>query len=354
MNILQSLFSHYYVIPFGAALLTASRRSLAVFAGAFVALALWLNLQAGSAAGAQLYHALLLVMTVTGGLLSGTRARAVLLALPRRKRNAVIMIAAFTAGFSMLPGLHAAAVVDAAQTATIKLREWEMRPPSPACMASTFPAMISGATFHLPPAPVITIRAGKQSHHFQFNNAVRALCSQFRDAGAPIRAENLNFDFSIPVRATFCGAAKSRWGRSLCDPRSADNFPDIANIYSPLEYDNQRILDSHTYADFVAEQKKAKSEGHPLEPQQVGSFNRYANGYWVGRTEAWKNDAGEPYTLKCEESAQPGALSCTASYRLKIGPQVTYHFSAPVKKLEAAARRIDQNFRMMIAEMTAP
>jgi len=355
MALLHSIFSHYYLIPAGTALLIVSRKVMAGFAAAFGALALWTSFRENGSHAVHLAHALLVALTIIGGLFSGIRARAILLALPRRKRNVLVTIAAVTAGFSMLPGLKAEEVVDAAQDATLKLRKWEMRAPSAACMARKYPVMVAGSTFYLPPAPVITIREKRRSYHFQFNNEVRALCA--RDAREPVHAQNLNFDFTIPARTPFCQATRSRWGRSLCSQKTESasrELPDMANLYSPGEYDTQRILAGYSYADFVAEREKAKNESHPLESQQAGNLDRYANGYWVARPGTWKNDAGEPFTMKCEESAQPGALSCTTSYRLKTGPQLTYHFSAPANKLEAVSRKLDRNFHTIIAEVSAP
>lgn len=298
-----------------------------------------------------------IVFAIAAGLLSGFITRAIPLPLQGRTRNALSLVAACLVGYILLPGSMAAEGADLARSATIKLRKWQMRPPSQSCLARKYPVSVAGATLYLPAAPVITIRSGKISHHFQFNDEARAICEQSRYARKPVHAENINFDFSIPMRSDFCEATTSRWGQHLCSPesRTADGqFPAIANLYSPAEFDRQHMLASYTYASFTEDRDKANAANHPFEPQQVGVFDRYANGYWVARNGAWKNDAGEPFTLKCQDSSAAGTLNCTTSYRLKSGPQVTYHFSAPANKLEAVARNIERNFHAMIVEIQAP
>lgn len=277
--------------------------------------------------------------------------------MPWPKKMAIPLIAACAAGIILLHRSVAAEVADIAHTANLKLRRWEMRPPSAACLAKKYPVTVAGATLYLPAAPVITIRAGMNSHHFQFNDEVRAICKKSKTANGPIHAITINFDFGIPVRAPFCQATGSLWGQHLCAPGSgtADGAsPAIANIYSPTEYEHVHLLDSLSYANFVEDRDKADAEKHPIESRQAGIFDRYANGYWVARNGSWKNDAGEPFTLKCHDVTPAVTVSCSTTYRLKSGPQVAYHFNAPADRVEAVAKKVDENIRSMVAEFLTP
>lgn len=357
MNILHQIFSHYYAIPFAFSFFMPPRRSLAGLAAILAALVLWMNLSGNNGPDATPVSVLLFILTFLGGLFSGMRARAILLRLPKKAKNAVALMGFLGAGFVLLPGSRAADAGDTAHSATMKLRKWQMRAPSEVCLTKKYAVQVAGATYYLPPAPVISIRSGRTSHHFQYNNDIRAMCEKFKDAGEPLHVEDLSMDFSIPMKPPFCQATQSPWGRALCsrDPKAADGaYPAIANIYSPAEYDKKHLMASYSYANFVADRDRAMADKHPFESQPVGIFDRYANGYWVARSGTWTNDAGEPFTLRCQDASPRGTVSCTTSYRLKTGPQVTYHFSAPAKKVEAVAKKVDGNFRSMITEFSAP
>jgi hypothetical protein len=321
MNILDTIFSHYFALLVTSILLLRYRRSLAGFAGRLTA---------------------------------SVKARAQLHRLPNRTRITALLVAVSITGLILLPGSTAGEI---GHSASVKLRNWEMRAPAETCLAKKYTVTVAGATYYLPAAPVIMIRAGKYSYHFQSNRALRDICEKTPNAHDPIHAEILNLDFSIPMRGRFCQETQSRWSRELCDqePHAADGaYPAIANIYSPEKYDRKHLMSGHTYANFIESRDKALAAKHPLEPQQIDSFERHANGYWVSRPGTWTNDAGDPFTLKCQGSAPAGALSCTTSYRLKSGPQVTYHFSARADKLEAAAREIDNNLHLMLEELSEP
>lgn len=350
MNLLSQIFSHYYAVPFAIALFVRGRPALAATASAAAALAVWASFADGS-------HRPLLVIVVTfaGGLLSGARARAMFTSAPQRRQTALAVALTSSLALLLLPGSLAAEFGQFAHSANVTLRQWETRAPSEDCFSRKYAVRIAGANFQLPAAPILTIRARQNSYHFQFNRDVRSLCEQAQEAGAPMQAENLNLDFGIPMRGPFCATARSGWRLELCshEPLSPPGaYPVIANIYAAAEYDRGHLMDAHSYADFVKLRNKASAAGHPFEVVQAGIFERYANGYWVARKGTWANDAGEPFTLHCGDGVQAGILNCGASYLLKSGPRLTYHFNAPGARLEAVAREVDRNLHSMITEFS--
>ena len=351
MNTLHQIFSHYFALPFAIALIPSGRRLLAHIAVVLVPLTIWVN------AGESTHPSVvLMLMASIVGLLAGNRARAVITALPGKKRSAAMVAMGSIAALVLLPGSMAAEVEELAHSTREHLRQWETRPPSESCFAGKYSVSIAGATYYVPAAPVIAIRAGKDAYHFQFNSELRKICVRAKSSNEPIHAENLNLDFSIPMHGAFCRLTRSGWGQETCGQGAQavlGAYPAMAILYSPAEYDRNHVLDSHSYADFVSSRDKAIAAQHPLASTLDGIFERYANGYWVARGGTWKNDDGEPFTLQCQESATAGTLSCATSYRLKTGPQVYYRFNAPANKVEAYARRIDENFHSMITELSA-
>lgn len=351
MNTISQLCSHGFAIPFAIALLLPGKRAVAA-AAVVLPLTLWASLTGDSQPS--------IVGTLagcSGGLLSGMRLRKLLPAMPRWAKSAASVTLAGSATLLVLPGSMAAEVSQLAHSANVTLRGWETRPPSDACFARKYAVTVAGATYHLPAAPILTIRAGRDSYHFQFNKSARSICASTGESIDPIHAENLSLDFSIPMRGPFCAAAGSGWSHELCSHQATaphGAHPTLANIYSSEEYDRGHILSARSYADFMQSRDKARAAGHPFEPQKIGFFDRYANGYWVARSASWTNDDGEPFTLHCADAAQPGVLNCSTSYRLPAGPQLSYHFTAPANRLEPMAKEVDRNVHAMLAEFSAP
>ncbi len=315
MKILRLALSRYRALPFALALLLPRRRTVA---GAVAALA-----------------------PVLGGMSAKARSRA------------VIAVAGLGC-LLMLPGSMATGIATVAHEATVRIQNWEARMPSDACMAARYPVSVGGATYYVPAAPVITVRTAGPAYHFQYGRSLRTLCRARAGVKAPLHATGLNFDFSIPVQGAFCHAARGHWERGLCDEAAPDAWPAMVNIYAPEEYDRQHLMPAPTYASFVADRDKAAVAGHPFQPQSGGTMDRYGNGYWVARNGAWKDEAGEPYTLHCQDTDAPEVLSCETSYRLRSGPQLTYRFTAPARMLPQAAQSMERHVHAMLDAFSTP
>lgn len=357
MNSIYLIFLLIYAAPFGIALAMPGWRTLAGLGVTLGLMLIWLFISGltGGGNGFAVALGLSFVMFAGVGLVSGVVTRGALLALPLPRKTAVVTASIVVVGFIFLPSMF---------LAINQWQKWQRRPPSEVCLASKHPVSIAGAIYYLPSAPVFTVweRMGTL-FTFQSNEGLRTVCEQFNDSGEPIHVINLNLDLGkirfagFPMHGAYCQAPKSRWGQDLCNSnaKSADAaYPINANIYSPTEFDHRRMLASYPYAKFVEESEKAKAINHPFESEPIGIFDRYANRYWVARTGTWVNEAGEPFTLHCYDSTPAGTLGCSTTYRLKTGAQVTYQFHAPVASLEAAAKRVDENFRSMLAELSVP
>jgi hypothetical protein len=257
-------------------------------------------------------------------------------------------------GILVLPGTVATAFASLAHATTVKIHRWDARTPPRACLARAYPVRIAGAAYRLPAASVITVRTAGESYHFQYGQSLRSACSRAARPRAPIHATDLNLDFTIPIKWEFCRVATGDWAGRLCQKGAqAPAFPAMVNIYAPDEYDPRHLMPGPAYGRFQNAQQKARAGGHPFMPQVEGILDHYADGYWVVRN-GWKNDAGEPYTMRCENTANPEVLSCETSYRLKSGPRLSYSFTAPRHSLAKAARAVDDGLHAMLAEFSRP
>ncbi|GGY14499.1 hypothetical protein GCM10007386_50790 [Pseudoduganella dura] len=114
-----------------------------------------------------------------------------------------------------------------------------------------------------------------------------------------------------------------------------------------------RTNDRGAYAAFVRERDAGIATGRPLQQSVTGDFSRFSNGYWIARDEAWRNDAGEPYTLYCHDTPPSGMLLCSTTYRLILGPQVTYGFRANQDELASVAKTVDLNLHVLLDSITS-
>ncbi|HEY5993857.1 MAG TPA: hypothetical protein VIU46_04565 [Gallionellaceae bacterium] len=338
----------YLAIPFAAALLLPTRQMLAEFAAIFLPLLIWAGASSGYASPAPI----LLAFTC------GLGMRKLVAALHARllcKKRVVFFALAGTAAFAIFPGSVAAGLSVIGHSASAEYHNWETRAPAEECLARKYAVTVAGTAYYLPASPTLTIGAGKTTYHLQSGKSQRAICERNQGKKGPIHAKNILIDTSIPMRGPFCRVTRSDWNLDFCsDAKTArSTYPTLVNLYSPGEYDRQHLADGDTYADFVASRDKAIAAGHPFALEQSGIFDHYANGYWVAHNGAWKNDAGDPFSIKCQESGA-GMLSCATSYRLKGGPQVKYYFNAHANKLETIAVDMDLNFHLMLAELATP
>jgi len=342
-----------YSVPFGIALVMPGWRSLFGLTVVLGSVLGWLYVSASNADGFGAVFALGLALYVAGGLISGAITRTIFILSARFKIKTISRVAIGLIGFVLLPSV---------MFASYKWRQWQMRPVSENCLMTKHPVTIGGAVYYLPSAPYFTIWTGMGSISlFEVNQHIRTLCEQSSHSSEPIHVILFSIDMTAGKfkKHPYCKTPNpsNQWLKNLCDSDFNwidENYPRKANISSPSEFDHRRMLASYSYANFVDEFEKAKISRHPLESRQMGIFERYANGYWVVRDGAWKNEAGEPFTLHCHDSGSTGGLYCSTSYRLKSGPQVTYDFRASITDIENTAKKVDENVHRMAVDLATP
>jgi len=195
---------------------------------------------------------------------------------------------------------------------------------------------------------------------------MRALCNLGSDADKPIGIVKLSIDTDRllykgpPVRDKFCASSKEDWAQQLCQAGdrtalSRQGVPDELVIYSPARNDLRRIgaSDRGAYRAFVRENDAGMASGRPLQVTQTADFSHYANGYWIARDPAWKNDAGEPFSLYCYETKPSNMLLCSTTYRLALGPQASYSFRAHPDELASVARTVDAHVHRFMRNFQA-
>jgi hypothetical protein len=348
MKILHLVLSHYWTLPFALALFARNRRTLAAVAAAAGPALVGFNL----GGYARLATACVIALGIALSLALGRSMRAALAEMSPRARTRTVTALIAIGGIAVLPGSTARAFAALAHVATVKMRHWDARMPSRACLARRYRVIIAGAVYELPAAPVITVRTAGDSYHFQYASSLGRACARAAAEKSPIPATDMNLDFTIPTKGAFCHAATGPWAGQLCKGSSAQNaFPAMVNLYAPAEYDRERLMPPPTYGAFLDAQRKALASGHPFAPQPSGMFDRYANGYWVARA-GWKNDAGEPYTLHCQATDAADRLSCETTYRLESGPEVTYRFTAPAHAPGTAAKSVEAGLHAMLEEFS--
>jgi len=301
------------------------------------------------------------------GLLAGGVTRTVSLILRELGKSRSARIAVTVVGFLVIPCFV---------VGSRSLREWSMRPPSEACLGSTFRIEVAGATYDLPAAPLFTVFTSLDSaidrdsaiYYFGTNSRLRAFCSLSLEAIEPVHATRLTMRIYRMERSgdhrveAFCRTRSSRWVRDLCRKETGSEaliYPAEVIIYSPDELDDNYYgyrtkfdPSRGSHGQFLEEQAKAKSDGRPLEHERIGVFERYSNGYWVAHSRSWMTNAGDPFTLHCSEHT-PATLSCRAAYGLQGGARLTYQFHAAASDLEATARVVDRNLLAMISELSS-
>ncbi len=288
------------------------------------------------------------------GALSGIVTRAVLLATgwrPRWRAAAIIVV-----GFVALPlGFFS----------LVRFHQWERRPPSQACLSTEFPIEVGGTIYRLPAAPIFSVATGKGDpgsvYYFDVNSSLREFCALSRRTEGPLHATALILRFdklrarNAPRVKTFCDSAASPWERELCAPGSnpqALGYPQNPAMYVPDEYDHRRLLASGR-ASFRAFRQKVDEERQaaiPLQPQRVGDFERYPNGFWIARAGHLSELPGDPYTLYCRESG-PDRVTCSTTHALKDGLQTTYDFVASPEDIVARAESVEAKLEALLAAL---
>ena len=354
-----------YVVFFALALMMPGRRSLFLLAGVLGLPLGWLMWEGfrsmGSAPGGAILGVIVVaafIGSAVAGLIAGVTTRAIsfsfLSARHSRVQHAVLVLV----GGLAIPSILAA---------SFWWSQWNIRIPDEACLNAKHHVSIAGLDLWLPSAPIFTLWVGeKELYSFSSHQRMRSFCSISLKTKKPIEVVNLSIyseQLSFkgqPQRDKFCAATRQEWGKLLCrrstpTATSSNGFPEKISIYSPTEFDHKKMLVSEhsAYAGFIKKSEAAIRSGRPLQALRNDDFDQFSNGYWIARDKTWRNDAGEPFSLYCYETTPSGMLHCTTTYRLSLGPQVTYSFRAPQEQLASVSRTVDANLHFFLRSLTA-
>jgi hypothetical protein len=361
------LFIWTYVLPFMLATIMPGWRSLVVCGVLVGAPILWANLRVGAEFDYPVHDPGIVVALALGfygtagiGFASGITTRAVTLGLRRMRIRRAIIVAVVLFGFVAPPGAFAGLQA---------WQNWVRQPPSQACLDSEFKIELAGMTYALPAAPLFTVITNRGDtngmHMFSLGPSLREFCALSQSSAQPIHATALHLRFAdaqryfhYPLWESHCRGRPTAWVAELCRSDvdlEALRYPYKASLYSPDEYDHQRMLISNlgTYARFRAE----RAAGRFPQVEHIGNFERYAGdlppdrSYWIAREGTWTTADGAPFTLYCGDNRPVGTLDCTTTYVLENGLQVTYDFRAPAIALEDSARSVDGKLRALLAAL---
>lgn len=354
-----------YVVIFALALMMPGRRSLLLLAGVLGLPLGWLMWEGFRSMGRAPGGAILGVFVVAAfigsavsGLIAGVMTRAISLrfssAKHSRGQHAVLVLV----GGLAIPSFLAA---------SFWWSQWNIRVPDEACLNAKHHVSIAGLDLWLPSAPIFTPWVGeKELYSFSSHQRMRSFCSISLKTKKPIEVVNLSIkpeQLSFkgqPQRDKFCAATRQEWAKLLCGSSrptatSSNGFPEKISIYSPTGFDHKKMLVSEhsSYAGFIKKSEAAIRSGKPLQAVRNDDFDQFSNGYWIARDKVWRNDAGEPFSLYCYETKPSGMLYCETTYRLSLGPQVTYSFRAPQEQLASVSRTVDANLHFFLRSLTA-
>lgn len=318
----------------------------------------------GAAALGQL-AAIALILSAGFGLLSGVVTRAVTLMLLESAKPRVARVVVAFFGFLVVPCYTLGAVWST---------EWATRLPSEACLESEFKINVAGLILHLPAAPLFSVLISQDGgsdpsevdeYAFRSNADLRAVCNDTDDRSDPLHVLNLSIEFSFmksssdPKSEAFCRTPASLWGRHICQTTLESELPSYpirAMVYSPVarQFNHRMAVNERgSHTRFLEEKANASAQSRPIEAERFGSFDRYANGYWVAHSDTWMNAAGEPYTYHCYDTGADGLLFCTTAYAFNGDTRVAYAFYTNPSDIEVTAHAVDQSLLGMILELSS-
>lgn len=353
-----------YPLGFTITVMLPNWRSLgvaaAILAIPFASLLAWVYAGAAAAPGGSAIGAWVLFLLLTifgGGLVCGVATRALLLGLREHELSHIGKAMVLLLGFCLVP-------------AVVKLYSWHREqdrlPPAAECTTQSYPFRIVGVKYQLPVSPAIFISVSNGSHYSMASNrSLKELCQEKNfNAGAATPAVAVSFNshrlrnINDPLRIQYCSRQVGILASNLCRQSSArpaqEGLLDL-HLYSLDEYDHKRMIISSqgAHSTFLGQQTKDLENRVDAPRARDGVLESHADGYWVAHDNKWLNEAGEPFTLRCQPS-NIGLLTCRTTYRLATGPQVTYSFNARHGRIEEVARSVDQQVRQGLDELSPP
>lgn len=170
---------------------------------------------------------------ITSGLSAGTIARAITLALDHKRSSLRRNFWIHTIGGILLVG---------APTVWSGWEDWKRRPPTEACLKTTFDVRLGALKLNVPASPFFSLYTRPHSltdaYHLSIPQSLRDLCIATGEGNRPLTVSHIRIDFRprFIEWKRFCDRELLDWARSLCAIKrpEADRdlfFLDSADIF---------------------------------------------------------------------------------------------------------------------------
>jgi hypothetical protein len=280
---------------------------------------------------------LLYIVPIAASTAAGTLIRTATLIMAARGRSGVVAVSAL--GLTIPMGILGAIIVWA---------NWESRPPSDACLRTTFHVELAGGHLAIPAAPIISIFLGPHPTRHEYNFAIplslRDFCALTEIGKHSIRANNISIRPGLAPYMTamtapaFC-VSPAAWARGLCaeiDLARRFRTYESALPYEVLVYSSDAENaagvggSASTYSDLLST---------PTPP---------SGGFFV--TTDSRTPDGNLLTFACRNGSDHKHL-CTASYPWREGMFLAYEIRTDEANLGEKGKRVDAALQSFLKQL---
>jgi hypothetical protein len=211
--------------------------------------------------------------------------------------------------------------------------DWRRRPPSEACVNSTFDLTIAGAHLDVPSLRFLNVYLGRSVvrdvYYLSLDPSLRAFCSKTQNGKHPIRAGNLGFslDSMHDIRKMSCAAAPRVSQTEVCAGLTTAykshyqlNVPIKAYVFAPDEVKTGEFgATASTYEESLNFRPRVARE----------QFFRSSQ----------TSPEGKPLTFVCHEDSD--GYYCRASYSWFSGAHLHYEFKSAKDTIIEKGLKVD-------------
>jgi hypothetical protein len=268
---------------------------------------------------------------------AGTLIRTATLIMVVRGRSGVVAVSA--AGLTIPMGILGAIIVWAI---------WESRPPSDACLRSTFPVELAGGHLSIPAAPIISMFLGphptRQEYNFAIPPALREFCALTEIGKHSIRANKISIRPGLAPYMTamaapaFC-VSPAAWATGLCAEI------DLARRFRP--YESTLPYEVLVYSS-DAETAAGVGGSASTNSNSPSTPTPLSGGVFV-MTDSRTPD-GNLLTFACRNGSDHKHL-CTASYPWREGMFLAYEIRTDEANLSEKGKRVDAALQRFLEQL---
>ena len=275
---------------------------------------------------------------ITTAFAAGVAIRAITLMLALKGLRLRHVFTICVAGFAIVPAILLAPGA---------WHEWEMRPPSEACLNATFDIKIANADFSIPATPIFNVylgrRSGQDAYYFGMKPSLRSFCSLNDNGRQPVRATNiwLRFGQSRGTAPAICATgAVPDWAKTYC---AADGSA------RPVKYDAIDFpLDIHVFAPNDVMMGEFGGSRSTYDDSLRATPGPNAPVFFKSET---LTPDQHPLTFECRENTN--GYWCKTSYPWRDGASLNFSFQSERRDVAATGTRIDAETRKFLSGFRA-